>query len=156
VRSLKRRFYEKVRVTPSDPAGCWEWVASFNGRYGQIGVGAVPLLAHRVSYELHVGPIPDGMHIDHICRNTHCVNPDHLRLATPAQNAQNLGLSAKNTTGFRGVSYDKKSGKFVAKVKRGGHTHYVGSFPTAEEAGRAATERRLLWYSHNVEDRMTA
>ena len=67
------RFAEKIALTDS---GCIEWIASIQGAgYGQFTRGRPSRLvhgkvaAHRWSYEYHVGPIPDGMHIDHLCRN---------------------------------------------------------------------------------------
>lgn len=72
-------------------AGCWIW----QRRIGTHGYGAltgrdngkpVVRLAHRVSYEAHVGPIPDGLQIDHLCAVTACVNPAHLEPVTAAEN----------------------------------------------------------------------
>jgi hypothetical protein len=82
------RFAPKIALTD---AGCIEWLAGTNGvGYGQLNVqidGANRhYYAHRWSYEYHVGPIPKGMHLDHLCRNTRCVNPDHLEPVTLAEN----------------------------------------------------------------------
>lgn len=75
---------EKVRVTED---GCWEWTNYLerNG-YARIWVNRRNVGAHRWSYEHHVGPIPDGLVIDHLCRNPPCVNPDHLEPVTPREN----------------------------------------------------------------------
>jgi hypothetical protein len=66
--------------------------------YGQIGLGGRGTglgLAHRVAYELLVGPILEGLHLDHLCRNRKCVNPDHLEPVTPKVNA-NRGFNIRN------------------------------------------------------------
>lgn len=83
-----------------DPDVCWEWQMS-RSRLG-YGAWTVPDLgtkqAHRVTWMLLRGPIPDGMYIDHMCRNTSCVNPEHLRVVTPRTNSleNSNGVSAVN------------------------------------------------------------
>lgn len=80
------RFAKKYRVAES---GCWEWLGGTNGHgYGTFMVAKrLPrAYAHRYSYELHVGPIPAGLQIDHLCRNRSCVNPAHLEVVTCLEN----------------------------------------------------------------------
>ena len=90
-RPLAERFWAKVQVTP----GCWPWQGHVmpNG-YGTVTSGGKygkTLLAHRVSYEIHHGPIPEGLHIDHVrprCSRRDCVNPSHLEAVTQKINNQ--------------------------------------------------------------------
>jgi hypothetical protein len=98
IKGAPRRFvsgHNKLRpiVDPSryrvDPeTGCWAWKTSSAGGYGVIRVNDRTCKAHRVFYEALVGPIPDGLDIDHLCRNKACVNPDHLEPVTTAVNVQ--------------------------------------------------------------------
>lgn len=98
--SLADRLMSKIEISNS---GCWEWTASLRKGYGQIrgprdSTGRYPTLAaHRVSYELARGPIPDGLEPDHLCGNTKCVNPDHLEVVTRRTNVlRSEGTAALN------------------------------------------------------------
>lgn len=77
------RFIEKVNKTET----CWLWTSGFslNG-YGQFTIDYQTQLAHRIAYELFIGPIPNGLQIDHLCRVRYCVNPQHLEAVTCREN----------------------------------------------------------------------
>lgn len=73
---------------PDPNSGCWLWTRSTRHGYGALTVGNKSRSAHRVSYEAHVGPIPEGLHIDHLCRVRCCVNPAHMEPVTLAENTR--------------------------------------------------------------------
>lgn len=84
---LGRRFWAKVNKSDD----CWEWTACKNSAgYGQIRINGKAELAHRVSWELANGPIPDAMYVLHRCDNPSCVRPDHLFLGTSSDNTQDM------------------------------------------------------------------
>jgi hypothetical protein len=80
---LPERFWLKVQTGPE---GCWLWTAGINTDGYGIFAHEISQLAHRVSYALLVGPIPNGHDVDHLCRVRHCVNPSHLRAVTHREN----------------------------------------------------------------------
>jgi len=82
IETLPYRFWAKV-----DQSGeCWTWTASQTGGYGLIGTPKGNDRAHRVSWVMANGPIPDGLHVLHTCDNPLCVRPDHLFLGTNEDN----------------------------------------------------------------------
>ena len=77
--------------------GCWLWQRAIKPEgYGYLTYKGKTTYAHRLYYERKYGPIPDGMEIDHLCRNRACVNPNHLEAVSRAQNTQR-GIVAKLT-----------------------------------------------------------
>lgn len=102
---------------------CWEWVSRLTGNgYGQMWDSdkRTTVMAHRFSYEYHVGPIPKGMQIDHLCRNRICVNPGHFELATPKINTlRSTSNSAKNALVTHCIRGHPLSGKNLYRTKFG-------------------------------------
>ena len=132
VRSLKKRFWEKVRKTST----CWNWIASKGpdglGRISAGRRGRAPLVASRVSWELANGRIPDNHCVIQTCRNTSCVRPEHLRLVA------------------RGGSIEDRFWRHVSKtdscwVWTGGLSSGYGSMNTG---GGYAGAHRVSWELH--------
>lgn len=92
-KTITERFESKIIKTES---GCWE----YDGTHNQIGYGIFyperksPIVAHRFSYELYIKEIPEGLFLDHLCRNRGCINPEHLEPVTHKENV-NRGLRTK-------------------------------------------------------------
>ena len=91
--SVLDRFLAKI---VADPHGCWIWQAGTNTKgYGKFKVDGRDVKAHRFAYEMFVGPIPEGLELDHLCRVRNCVNPEHLEPVTHAENVRR-GESGKH------------------------------------------------------------
>jgi hypothetical protein len=149
------RFWARVDKTDT----CWLWTGSLNNcGYGNIKAGGRMTSVHRLSYEIAVGPIPEGYFIDHLCYVHHCVNPNHLQAVTRQQNRQNasggqVGQRNNRSSGVRGVYWIERTQKWAAVAKRDGHRYYSGQYQTIEEATVAAVALRNRLMTNNLLDR---
>lgn len=148
---VTKRLWEKVQFND----GCWLFTGSANTNgYGLISVNNSRQLAHRVAYELLVGPIPAAMVLDHVCHQTRCVKPDHLRPVTQKQNMENhSGPTARNTSGVRGVYWAAHAGMWRARVKHNGRDFHVGYFKSLDTAAEAVKAKRNELFTYNDADR---
>ena len=119
----KNKAYSRFMAKIDRSENCWLWTACKNvSGYGVFSLDGKPRQAHRVSYEMYIGPIPDGLVIDHLCRNHSCVNPEHLepvaqrenilrgkspaaRCATVKHCPQGHEYNEENTRRYRGFGY---------------------------------------------------
>jgi hypothetical protein len=116
---IETRLWEKVQKEPN--GGCWLWTGgTTNGGYGVIGVGRGRLhRAHRISWEIANGPIPDGLKVLHRCDNPPCVNPAHLFLGTQVDNMRDC--AAKGRHKLKAQTHCKRGHEFTAE-----NTYAVG------------------------------
>jgi hypothetical protein len=103
---LPPRIGRRIIVSPE---GCWEWCgARTSNGYGSAGHSKRVHSTHRLAYTLLVGEVPDGLHLDHLCRVRHCCNPAHLEPVTPAENQRRSPLTEHNRTHCpKGHPYDQ-------------------------------------------------
>ncbi|WP_457171495.1 HNH endonuclease [Mycobacteroides abscessus] len=144
----------QANVSKRNDGDCWLWLGYTNSSgYGEIQLNRKKMLAHRVSYSINNGPIPDGYHIDHVCMVKRCVNPHHLRIVSPKQNMEHRLPYRNSSTGVRGVRWDAQRGKYRGQVTHQGKHIHVGTFSDLQEAERAVIAIRNELFTHNDLDR---
>ena len=118
---LEERFVQRFheRYTPVTESGCWLWDrAHSKAGYGQIGIGSKVVYAHRLSYELHYGPIPEGLHIIHSCDCRSCVNPAHLSAGTHQDNMTDMVNKGRQPGGAMVIGEDHGNAKLTENQVR--------------------------------------
>lgn len=116
----EQKFFDKV--TFSD--GCCEWRDNLSDGYGQIRVGKVKVRAHRFSYELFYGPIPEGMCVLHSCDNRACIKPTHLILGTWDDNNKDRARKRRSAYGERAGNF-KLRDKDLVDIAQSFEKRYV-------------------------------
>jgi len=110
--SLEERFWPRVRKTRS----CWLWIgAKVKGGYGNLGGGGQ---AHRLSWKIHNGTIPDNLCVLHKCDNPACVRPSHLFLGTNADNVRDRTLKKRHWANQRPNEFREHAKKAAAATPR--------------------------------------
>lgn len=127
------RFRSKVAVGD----GCWLWTgARFAGGYGGFSTRFGFIGAHRVAFALAGNVVPAGKVLDHICMNKACVNPAHLRIASPQQNGC-YKPPTRGSSRYKGVSWHRRGGRWQASIRIDRRSYGLGLFDTEEQAARA-------------------
>jgi Autographiviridae endonuclease len=125
-----RHYWKHVVIKES---GCWEW----DGPVLTKGYGAVTCTgrvqsAHRVSYRIHVGPIPNGLWVLHHCDNPPCSNPEHLYLGGPKENSRDMALRGRSV-----------KGRSIPHPTIGGDNHYLRRHPEKIKRGSQKSTSKL-------------
>lgn len=142
------RFWLSVATSKDS---CWTWCASLstNG-YGRIRYGGKAMAAHRVSWLMHYGTIPDGMLVCHKCDNPVCVRPDHLFLGTHQDNMDDMVAKGRAKGEWQGViclgEHNGQSKLTDRKVRFIRRAWKMGKFTQRQLATRVGVDPSLISY----------
>jgi len=149
---------EKILYMVDKTENCWIWKGAPNAQgYGVLKIGNDTIRAHRIAYELWVGPIPDGLVIDHICGVRNCCNPSHLQAVSRKENNEHKTvLDRRNKSGYQGVYWDEENGMWRVQVQHNGKKYPGGRFHDVKEANEVAIAMRNRMHTNNLSDRKTS
>lgn len=158
--SPAERFWNAVMPEPM--SGCWLWDGAYNNKgYGRLSVGSIAdgsagfAMAHRISFELHFGPIPESLELDHLCRNPSCVNPQHLEPVTHAENMKR-GLLGNKETNVGARLNREKTHCTRGHPYEGENLYQYGSHRHCKECGRVRYARDAKKLSERTHARKAA
>jgi hypothetical protein len=155
--SILERFWAKIEKTNS----CWIWKgATSPSGHGRFKINGLMYGPHRISYEIHKGPIPKGMYICHRCPNgdnASCCNPDHLYVGTASDNAQDevrkettRHFKCSNPTKYKGVRFDKSRQGWISYVYLNKKLIDIGRHLSEIDAAR--NHDRILYMKYGIKE----
>lgn len=114
--SLGLPLRDRLLMNCKTVGDCWEWTGAKNKGYGRIQIAHPERKSrqvHRVAYEIYIGPIPEGLTLDHLCRNKACFNPSHLEPVTAVENVLRgnnfSAINKRKTQCMHGHPFDKQN-----------------------------------------------
>ena len=119
-----------------------------NKGYLHIKIGKASYKCHRLAWLYVYGEFPDGQ-LDHVNGNKNDNRINNLRSVSNKENGENRKLHSSNTSGHRGISWNKKSNKWTATVRHLGQLHHIGQYSVLEDAVKAVKEARNLFFTHH-------
>lgn len=143
--ALEARHRFEAFVMPEPNSGCWLWMGSVISEkrgYGRFVIPGLTRLAHRAAYLIYRGDLPVDLQVDHKCRNTFCVNPDHLEVVTAAENLRR-SRESRNLINFCGKGHSMADALSEVAYKNGHRVVVRRCRTCAQERNRASYRRRM-------------
>lgn len=152
------RFWPKVERRNDNE--CWPWKAALNeGGYGRLLVDGKMERSHRLAYTLLVGPIPEGLVIDHLCRNRACCNPSHMEPVSNAENVARGTVRQRLSAKYAAITHCKRGHAYAEnsfRNKRGARVCKLCKAHVAKERNQRLTEERRARPGPTVWERQSA
>lgn len=155
--SVKKRFFSKVKKTKN----CWLWKGAPDplSGYGSLKIEGLKRSAHRVSYAIHHGEIPENLMILHSCHNPKCVNPEHLRSGTAKDNSQDevkrqntRHYKCANPTKYNGIRWDNTRQNWISYVYVENKLLDIGRHVSEVDAAR--NHDRIKYMKYGIKDNL--